>query len=1170
MHKIMSLLICLSVAGKVNAQDCVALSNNFSMNQNYVVMTMPRVPMSTFSATGKTSCDLIQSVQYFDGLGRPLQTVQVKGSPGNKDLVQPFMYDAFGREAQKSLSYTAIGADGSYKSDALTTGATNFYYPGGTAPSGSQQANGIVYNPRPYAITNFEPSPLNRVIEQGAAGPDWQPVPGAATGHTIKMGYEINNLNAFSGADTAVSRRVTLYNAVMNSDQSRTLTIGNTAGNYYLAGQLTVTVSKDENWKSGRGGTIEEYRDKDGHVLLKRTFTYAGGALQQLSTYYVYDDLGNLSFALPPMSGADAGITSAANQTALNSLCYQYQYDSRNRLVQKRLPGKEWEYIVYNKLDQQVATQDGNQRSLNQWIITKYDGQGRVSSTGAWNNGGTAITRSSLQSTVTSFIGPLWENRPAGGYPTNTAWPTTGLQGNLTVNYYDDYTAPDLPYTKPAAAISLPLGMLTCTKSWVLGSTAVLFTEFFYDGLGRNFETFKQHYLAGTTAAANPANYDDIANTYDFSNNVTTTTRRHYTTAGTTAAAVTVTNTYSYDHMNRKTQTWESIYNGNNAPPAAVLLSQLDYNELGQLKIKHLHSENSGSTYLQSVGYRYNERSWLQSSLSDGNLFNQNLYYNQPTDVTFSKQYNGNIAELTYTKTGVANVVFKYGYDLLNRLTSGTATGGSTLGEQLTYDLMSNIKTLTRTGPIPATLVYTYYNSNNSNQLQMVTNNSAAFRSYGTYDANGNAPGDGGGKTITYNILNLPKEVKQGNTTLATYIYDASGDKLSTTGSDGRWDYIGGIVYNGSNAASEAIQFIQTEEGRATPNGSAWNYSYNLNDHLGNVRVSFDKNPSTGAARRIQEDEYYPFGLRNTFYNLSNNNRYLYNGKELQTDLTSQYDYGARFYDPVIARWTSVDPMAEKDQKSSPYNYGFNNPISFIDPDGMFGDYYTESGQWLGTDNKDDDKAYVAKEGSYKKQDNGYAIKKSKITELKIGNKELLEKAATIYGESSAYKTNGMTDELKKEMFAIASVHERNDVAYGGTSELADLFAKASPNERNYTKKQSAIAAEINAQTGGFDYSYGASNWDGIEQAAFKKTDTRYSTGRFELHKNTIGWSISDGDYKAWKSYAKQNGYGFNAPQVSKSVGGTYHRNGSAIKITGGNVGFNSTAVYGGTIFWKQ
>ena len=104
---------------------------------------------------------------------------------------------------------------------------------------------------------------------------------------------------------------------------------------------------------------------------------------------------------------------------------------------------------------------------------------------------------------------------------------------------------------------------------------------------------------------------------------------------------------------------------------------------------------------------------------------------------------------------------------------------------------------------------------------------------------------------------------------------------------------------------------------------------------MGNNRISFYSN--SGTASLLQEDEYYSFGLRKPLYDNSNNNRYLYNGKEVQTDLKDQYDYGARFYDPVIGRWTSVDPKAITFPDWSPYVYVFDNPVSLIDPDGMSG-----------------------------------------------------------------------------------------------------------------------------------------------------------------------------------------------------------------------------------------
>jgi RHS repeat-associated protein len=365
-----------------------------------------------------------------------------------------------------------------------------------------------------------------------------------------------------------------------------------------------------------------------------------------------------------------------------------------------------------------------------------------------------------------------------------------------------------------------------------------------------------------------------------------------------------------------------------------VLLSQADYNEIGQVMTKHLHSSNSGSSFLQNIAYTYNERGWLRTAATQtSNYLNLDLRYNTADNASLN-QFNGNISQMNY---GVASSnspgtrSFTYQYDVLNRLTNATSAHGL-LNESISYDQMGNIMTLNRTGVSPATLAYTYLNNNQSNQLGTVTNGGNAYRNYG-YDPNGNATSDGMGKTITYNLLNLPQTVSQpgnSNSILATYTYDAEGQKLRNTGSDGTWDYISGIVYKtpvGSTTAS--ISFIQTEEGRGVVKGDgSYSYQYNIKDQLGNDRLSFDK---TGI---LQEDEYYAFGLRSGVYDASNNNRYLYNGKERQTDLTDQYDYGARFYDPVIGRFTTIDPHASSYVSWSSYSYVADNPITSIDPDG--------------------------------------------------------------------------------------------------------------------------------------------------------------------------------------------------------------------------------------------
>jgi RHS repeat-associated protein len=177
------------------------------------------------------------------------------------------------------------------------------------------------------------------------------------------------------------------------------------------------------------------------------------------------------------------------------------------------------------------------------------------------------------------------------------------------------------------------------------------------------------------------------------------------------------------------------------------------------------------------------------------------------------------------------------------------------------------------------------------------------------------------------------------------YLYDANGSKqIKKFFENGKQKnaeyYVGSIIYetDSTDVTGDKLKYVMTGDGRITKlKDGTFRNEYFLKDHLGNTRVVFADTLNNGTASVIQETSYYPFGLAFTGPDLkTDKNKFLYNGKELQTDGDlGMYDYGARFYDPQIGRFTTIDPLMEWHFNYTPYHYCFNNPISFVDPDGL-------------------------------------------------------------------------------------------------------------------------------------------------------------------------------------------------------------------------------------------
>jgi len=308
-----------------------------------------------------------------------------------------------------------------------------------------------------------------------------------------------------------------------------------------------------------------------------------------------------------------------------------------------------------------------------------------------------------------------------------------------------------------------------------------------------------------------------------------------------------------------------------------------------------------------------------------------------------------------------------------------------------------------------------------------------------------------------------------------------------------------------------------------------------LTDYFGNAYQFFLNLPFGETMAQQLGSNYY-------------NSPYKFNGKELDEE-TGFYYYGARYYDPRISIFQSVDPLVE--QTMDAYGYCYQNPINLIDPTGMSsedpGDYYTKDGTYLGWDGKNDGKVYIANKYKHDNKTGKNIINNSDRTELKgVTNEVLLGFASVIHAESGG---------SKEESYAIGNV-TMNFIDEGGSTQIPTLedavmydnkFAQGATQENftsflgsSYSDRNSkyAVGAAINAigfsqgLAGYSDYSNGADSWDGIDLVSTKWENT---------HRDYI-WSEDSKDLLS--TYKKNNNGGINVS------GFTYKKSGFDISTT--------------------
>jgi hypothetical protein len=806
--------------------------------------------IKTRSYLSQDESSFIDAVQYYDGLGRPTQSVQVGITPDQKDLITVQEYDPMGRDAKIWLPITQANNVGKiFSGNILNQAKTNH--------------ENDTY---PYAEPIYEASPLNRIQSQYGAGAAWR----TGAGKPVKTDYLSNN-------DSLICFRYSVSgdNLVKNGN--------------YTNNTLFVTKTTDEDSK-----VAYEFRNKQDQVILQRQMN----GNEKHDTYFVYDDFGNLRFVLPP------AITDAT-QSQLDLYAYIYKYDSRNRCIEKRLPGTDRIEYIYDATDRLIATRDGELRQKGHWYLSLPDALGRVVlEITSWD-----------KPTINGTVKAEYKGT-AGSYH---GYALTGVSFTIDdihqIHYYDNYEFKKLTgyetqlnyntsdgrfentrYGGDADLINAK-GLLTGAKTKIIGSSQMLSSTYYYDNKGNQIQTIQRNHIGG---------YDQEYTNYSFTNKPTR-KRMVHTSSHLGTNNITETYRYAYDHADRPTVTTYKIDN-----ETEVILSKLNYDNLNRISRKIILAEtpaHSSITGLEPIQYKYNIRGWLKEINS--NSFKQNLYYHESYGGN-TPTYNGNISALSWNLYFYsANRGYRFKYDGLNRLTNseylryGSRDNSFKYDEITGYDRMGNITTLQRHGNVagddysPTALIDDLTLQYTGNQLKSIsenvtTNNFGFIKPQRTvpatpiqYNKNGALSHDfyRNISGIIYNSLNLPERIQFAHGHNTQYVYTASGIKLTTVHetikneltvplSMGTTNYATSNIsrlttnYSGMNGhiiyENAAVKRIINPEGYIIKNSSSYRHFFYLKDHLGNNRSVLSWTGlgyGSSNYNQVQETNYYPFGF---------------------------------------------------------------------------------------------------------------------------------------------------------------------------------------------------------------------------------------------------------------------------------------------------------------------
>ena len=829
-------------------------------------------------------------VTYYNGLGLPEQTVQVQASPNGQDIILPIDYDiALRDDAKNYLPYVAVSSDGR-KQVSPFTDQQEFY----------KRLYGTADSERSFTEKLYEASPLNRVLKQA--------LPGYVKDHEVvytEFNYRTNTANEVRRLAIGVNDELI-------------------CGGYYDAGMLACTVSTAPD-----DHIVQNFTDKRGLTLLNRTFDDD----EPINTYFVYDDYDRLQWVITPEGSCRFGDmqTVPKDDKFAKDYCYVYTYNDRGLMTEKRMPGREAEYMRYDEGDRLRVSQDGNLRAKKQWISYSYDALGRVQEQSLAVEAELIPIRSqagvSIGEPIESVEPPyLGSSVPLRKYVYDT-YPSEVQAAGLDFQPIEGLTATDGESLRYDNAT----GSLTYEKLAVLANDTI--TGYhqracYYDYKGRVIQTVERDTEDGILCTSQR---------YDFVGNLIA-QRESYTRAGKTDD---IDRTFTYDDRGRLLSETTQVNGGE------LAVVDYEYDELGRLSGRMLGTVEEQSDY--------DIRSWLTAKSSE--LFDMSLGHSYTGNITsWQWQHKGDLSG-----DGPQNR-YEFTYDDLSRLThTDQYVNGERVRQNverhLSYDRNGNLLSMIRyeNGEEQCNMKYQYqgnhlyrymedelvdvdFGADTVTMLPSVLRfeNLKPWLALHEYDANGNVTKDWErGLDMSYNCLNLLEYASDNDANAINYCYLADGTKLSaTTGDDCGFSYRGSFTYRTDESSQPDRVFESTPFGGGRIVGTVDDETevrYFLTDHLGSVRAVVNS-----GCEVLERNDYQPFGKRWVTPSMPvSDNRDRFNGKEDQSFAGLPFlDYGARMYDYERGRWLMQDPKAENFINSSQYCFCGNNPISRIDVNG--------------------------------------------------------------------------------------------------------------------------------------------------------------------------------------------------------------------------------------------